>query len=62
MRTPTPGALVALDCSLPPDGTTAVSRAVTRVVLAVTAPLYIFAGAVIFFLAWNVFEYYFWLP
>ncbi|GIL55405.1 hypothetical protein Vafri_10963 [Volvox africanus] len=54
-----PGILVSLDCSLPDAG---ISKAFVRVILTVLAPLYIFAGAVIFFLAFNVVDYYILAP
>lgn len=53
------GILVSLDCSLPYTG---VSKAIIRVILTVLAPLYIFAGAVLFFLAYNVVDYYILAP
>ncbi|GLI60546.1 hypothetical protein VaNZ11_002702 [Volvox africanus] len=54
-----PGILVSLDCSLPHAS---ISKAFVRVILTVLAPLYIFAGAVLFFLAFNVVDYYILAP
>ncbi len=49
------GVLVSLDCSLPDSST---SKALLRVILTVLAPLYIFAGAVVWFLVYGVLDYY----
>ncbi|GIL85176.1 hypothetical protein Vretifemale_13759, partial [Volvox reticuliferus] len=54
-----PGILVSLDCSLPDAS---ISKAFVRVILSVLAPLYIFAGAVVFFLAFNVIDFYILAP
>ncbi|GLC37881.1 hypothetical protein PLESTM_000659100 [Pleodorina starrii] len=54
-----PGILVSLDCSLPD---TSVSKAFVRVILTVLAPLYIFTGSVLFFLVFNVIDYYILTP
>ncbi|KAG2493106.1 hypothetical protein HYH03_008769 [Edaphochlamys debaryana] len=51
-----PGMLVSLDCSIPNGGS--VSKAMIRVILAVLAPLYIFAGSLVYFVLWNLFEYH----
>ncbi|GFR39712.1 hypothetical protein Agub_g192 [Astrephomene gubernaculifera] len=52
-----PGMLVSLDCSLPNEGN--LSKAIVRVTLTALAPLYIFAGAIIFFLVYNVLDYFY---
>ncbi len=46
---------MSLDCSLPDSS---ISKAFVRVILTVLAPLYIFAGAVVWFLVYDVLDYY----
>ncbi|KXZ55163.1 hypothetical protein GPECTOR_3g310 [Gonium pectorale] len=54
-----PGLLVSLDCSLPESG---VSKAYVRIILSALAPLYIFVGAVIYFIVYDIIDYYIIMP
>lgn len=54
-----PGSLMSLDCLLAETGTAGLpSKAMVRTVLAVLAPFYVFAGAVIFWLGYNSINYF----